>query len=443
MSDLPENWVSAVLSDISTVEMGQSPDSSTYNEKGKGLPFFQGKAEFGKLHPTVRKWCTDPKKIAEAGDILLSVRAPVGPTNVALEKCCIGRGLAAIRAKESIDQKYLLLYFRNIESWLSQQGTGTTFTAISGSFIRDLQVPVAPLDEQKRIAEKLDSLLTRVDSCEHHLERVPQILKRFRQSVLAAATSGRLTEDWREENAVNGEWEESTFGLVGSVSGGLTKNQKRNLIEWRKPYLRVANVYANKLELEDVADIGLTETEFEKTKLLKDDLLIVEGNGSLEQIGRAAIWNNEVVDCVHQNHIIRWRTNGNVIPKFALFWLLSPEGRSFMVGIASSTTGLHTLSISKVSSIPIRVPSPEEQAEIVRRVEKLFAYAERLEARYYSASEHVERLTPSLLAKGFRGELVEQDPNDESAEKLLERVKAGREDVQPQKAGLRGRKGKK
>lgn len=186
--------------------------------------------------------------------------------------------------------------------------------------------------------------------------------------------------------------------------------------------MRVANVYANKLELDNVTKIGLTKIEFEKTRLLKNDLLIVEGNGSLDQIGRAAIWNNELSNCVHQNHIIRWRASERVLPKFGLFWLLSPEGRSFMVSIASSTSGLYNLSISKVSSIPIKLPSLEEQAEIVRRIESLFAYAEHLEARYKSATRQVEQLTQSLLAKAFRGELVTQDPNDEPAEELLQRI---------------------
>jgi type I restriction enzyme S subunit len=426
LSELPENWVQVSLGDIATVTSGIGFPLQHQGLKSGELPFF-------KVGDVSRAFLNNRGNLTVAQHYVSSEMAkklhgkPIQPGSTVFAKigealklnrrayvhspCLIDNNVMAVKALDSRLDRYV--YFFLMASDLTEFSRATTVPSLRKGDIESLKFPLPPLDEQKRIAEKLDTLLARVDSCQSHLERVPQILKRFRQSVLAAATSGRLTEDWREERAVNGEWEESTFGETGSVSGGLTKNQKRNLIEWRKPYLRVANVYANKLELDDVSEIGLTQTEFEKTRLLKDDLLIVEGNGSLEQIGRAAIWNNEIVDCVHQNHIIRWRTNGNVIPKFALFWLLSPEGRSFMVGIASSTTGLHTLSISKVSSIPIRVPSPEEQAEIVRRVKKLFAYAERLEARYTSASEHVERLTPSLLAKAFRGELVEQVEGDE------------------------------
>ena len=163
------------------------------------------------MYPTVQKWCTEPKKIAEANDILVSVRAPVGPTNLASERCCIGRGLAAIRAYAPMNQKYLLHHFRNIEPWLGQQGTGTTFKAISKNFLESLEVPIAPLPEQKRIADKLDSLLQKVDTCQEHLDRVPQIIDRFQQSVLAEAMSGRLTVDWREGNGIEGEWKKTKF----------------------------------------------------------------------------------------------------------------------------------------------------------------------------------------------------------------------------------------
>ena len=169
-------------------------------------------------------------------------------------------------------------------------------------------------------------------------------------------------------------------------------------------------------------------------------MLIVEGNGSVDQIGRAAIWNGEIDDCAHQNHIIRWRSGGCILPKFALFWLLSPQGRSSLVEVASSTTGLHTLSISKVSAIPVMMPTLTEQKEIVRRVEALFTFSNRLEARYKTACNQVEQLTPALLAKAFRGALVPQDPNDEPASVLLERIRAVRAVAEENGAKPRRRK---
>jgi type I restriction enzyme S subunit len=124
-------WPQKKLFEIAQVMMGQSPPGETYNARGEGLPFFQGKAEFGDVYPTPGKWCSEPLKIAEPGDILLSVRAPVGPTNIVHVKSCIGRGLAAIRANQGLILPSLLLYFfKAYEQSIAQLGVGSTFNAI-------------------------------------------------------------------------------------------------------------------------------------------------------------------------------------------------------------------------------------------------------------------------------------------------------------------------
>ena len=247
----------------------------------------------------------------------------------------------------------------------AQLKTSAGQVGISGADLKRLPVALAPLREQARIADKLNTVLNRVDAVNTRLARVAPILKRFRQSVLAAATSGRLSDDIEPD----ADWCYEPLSNLGSVSGGLTKNAKRGNLPFKRPYLRVANVQANELRLDEILEIGLTDAEFSKTKLTSGDLLIVEGNGSIEQIGRVAIWSGEIADCTHQNHLIRWRAGNRLLPKFALYFLLSPEGRQRIEAVASSTTGLHTLSVSKVGDLRIPVPALEEQTEIVRRVE--------------------------------------------------------------------------
>jgi type I restriction enzyme, S subunit len=150
-------WPQKKLRNLAMVQMGQSPPGETYNTQGIGLPFFQGKAEFGEETPRAVKWCSKPLRIAEAGDILLSVRAPVGPTNLASERCCIGRGLAAIRADRSVcNQRYLKYALVNNEARLVSRGVGSTFSAISRNDIESLELSVPPLPEQERIVNLLD-----------------------------------------------------------------------------------------------------------------------------------------------------------------------------------------------------------------------------------------------------------------------------------------------
>jgi type I restriction enzyme S subunit len=148
---LPNGWKRARLDEACDVILGQSPPGDTYNAEGKGLPFFQGKAEFGDYYPTPVKWCSAPTKLAEPEDVLISVRAPVGPTNLCPTKACIGRGLAAIRPKQGTPSRYILYALRATVSALVEKGTGSTFEAVNGNDLRAHQIAMAPIDEQPLI----------------------------------------------------------------------------------------------------------------------------------------------------------------------------------------------------------------------------------------------------------------------------------------------------
>lgn len=420
MSTIPSNWSSTVLSEVALVEMGQSPDSRFYNDQGNGLPFFQGKAEFGKLYPVVRKWCSEPTKVAESGDILLSVRAPVGPTNVASEKSCIGRGLAAIRAFDEIEQKYLLFFLRNIEPWLMQQGTGTTFKAISGDFIRNIEIPIAPLNEQKRIADKLDMLLARVDACREHLDQVKDILKRFRQAVLAAAVSGRLTEDWRTKNEIDDPVVTDLNQTGSKFSYGSSAKSKSS---GNTPVLRMGNIQNGKLDWSDLVYTSDSK-EIEKYTLSLGDVLFNRTN-SPELVGKTAVYNGEK-PAIYAGYLIRIRCGSQVLPDYLNYCLNSPMGRAWCWEVKSDGVSQSNINATKLGEFQFLLPTMEEQQEIIRLVKKLFSFSDNLAEHYRTARSLVDELTPSLLGIAFSGELVPQDPNDEPASTLLERIRLER-----------------
>lgn len=189
---LPDGWVWTTLEEISEVILGQSPPSSTYNTDGKGLPFYQGKFEFGKLYPIPRKWCTAPKKIAEKGDVFISIRAPVGPTNLCTEKSAVGRGLAAIRGLSSIQPFFILYLMRRFENEIASRGTGTTFDAITGNQLKTFEIPLSPLPEQEQIVSELERCLSIADEVEATLAAELTRAERLRQSILKQAFSGKL-----------------------------------------------------------------------------------------------------------------------------------------------------------------------------------------------------------------------------------------------------------
>ena len=186
----------ARLEEICAINMGQSPDSSTYNEDGNGLPFFQGNADFGEIYPAVRMWCSEPTKIAREKDILISVRAPIGALNIANCECCIGRGLAALTVNEDIcAQEYLWHALSGKVDELNSKGTGSTFKAINKKTLSETEIPLPPIDEQRKIAAILDKVSDLIAKRQQQLDKLDEMIKaRFMEIFGDSETN---TKNWR------------------------------------------------------------------------------------------------------------------------------------------------------------------------------------------------------------------------------------------------------
>ncbi|MCP4418457.1 MAG: hypothetical protein GY805_17705, partial [Chloroflexi bacterium] len=403
---MPDGWTRTTLSEACYIELGQSPPSSTYNTDGIGLPFFQGKKEFGDIYPTAVKWCSEPKKIAEVGDVLISVRAPVGSTNLNREKSCIGRGLAAIRPNDDMSNLYFLYLLRYIQQELVDQATGTTFQAISGKVLREQKIPLAPSKEQHRMVAEIEKQFTRLDQAVASLKRLQSNLARYKASVLKAACEGRLVpqdpndepasqllerilaerraqweaQEWqnlivkaqkkaaqaqrkkqglpaRIKDLQPGEWEaiaESEYARylpkhdkwkekykepagvetavlpdlpegwvwasvnqTGSVQLGRQRTPKHHNGPHMRPYLRVANVFENRIDTSDVLKMNFSPKEFETYRLEFGDILLNEGQ-SLELIGRPAMYRNEVPGACFQNTLVRYKAYSGVLNRYSL-----------------------------------------------------------------------------------------------------------------------------
>jgi type I restriction enzyme, S subunit len=349
--------------------------------------------------------------------------------------------------KTAVDPDWLYLTLNNEGFW-EKGGTAQPFVKVRATFERTFLLP--PLAEQRRIVAKLDTLTARLRRARTELDRVAAMAKAMRKMAMRlvfAPLGTSCRDDQQLDPAIDGrtlpiyslpgEWEWKAVSRVCQVSGGLTKNSARKSTPLQVPYLRVANVYTNELRLNEFSTIGCTNAELQKTQLLADDILVVEGNGSLDQVGRAAIWHNEVPNCSHQNHIIRLRPCEGIMPEFVLYWFMSPEGRARIERLAASTSGLHTLSISKIAGMPIPLPTRQRRQEIVEYLQTAFARAGRLEAEAARARALLNRLEAAILARAFRGELVPQDPTDEPATALLNRIRETRAATPKPKRGRR------
>lgn len=181
---IPKEWEVKKLDEVCEIIMGQSPDSNSYNEQGKGLPFFQGKTEFGDIYPEVKKWCTQPKKVSEPLDILISVRAPVGEVNINKYVSCIGRGLGAIRSKNVTYYKFIYYIIQLASKELRKASQGSTFDAINSSDLKDLKIAIPNIQEQEKIADLIWSIEERVQEKYKMKEYLQQLKKGLMQQLL-------------------------------------------------------------------------------------------------------------------------------------------------------------------------------------------------------------------------------------------------------------------
>ena len=394
---------------------------------------------------------------------------------------CVQRHIAILRPAPNTDVRYMRHALATSMSFAEAAAiaTGTAQKTVPLRGLRRLTIPLAPSQQQHHIVAAIESHFSRLDAATATLERVQRNLERYRGSVLTAAVEGRLVPTEAELAKKEGRsyepasvllkrihaerrrrWEEAELarlkakgkpptddrwkaryeepaapaleGLpelpegwcwtsvaqVASISGGITKNANREKLPMQRPYLRVANVYANELRLNKIKHIGVSEDEAERTSLLPGDLLIVEGNGSVDQIGRVAMWDGSIAGCVHQNHIIRVRVEDPALAKWSLTWLLSANGRKHIEGAASSTSGLHTLSLSKVASLPLPLAPSVEQSRVRLEAERLLSEQDHLQGVLRQACHRAGRLRQAILKWAFAGRLVdqEQQPTPDSAD---------------------------
>lgn len=268
----------ARLEEICAINMGQSPDSSTYNEDGNGLPFFQGNADFGEIYPAVRMWCSEPTKIAREKDILISVRAPIGALNIANCECCIGRGLAALTVNEDIcAQEYLWHALSGKVDELNSKGTGSTFKAINKKTLSETEIPLPPIDEQRKIAAILDKVSDLIAKRQQQLDKLDEMIK------------ARFVEMFGDPQNNEKNWKMRTFKEICTVRQGLQIPISKRLTHFEEncyEYITVAYLHGAK-------DKEYIKNPKSTVICTKDDVLMTRtGNSGMVITNVAGVFHN-------------------------------------------------------------------------------------------------------------------------------------------------------
>lgn len=379
------------LEDCATIIAGQSPKSEYYNTDGNGLPFFQGKADFGELYPQIRVYCSNPIKIAEKDDILLSVRAPVGPTNLAPTRVCIGRGLSAIRPNKEIERKYLLLYFRYFEAQLSSKGTGTTFKAITQQTIRNLEIPVLPLKEQQRIVSRIEERFSELDKGVETLQTIKEQLAVYRQAVLKEALNGIKGQPYTVKDVCK----EIKVGIVIKPSQYYTDEQVGIKA------FRSANVREFHVEDKNWAYLSIAGHQANARSIVHTgDILIVRSGYP----GTACVVPEQFNGCNAIDILIAVPNRDLVLPEFLCAYTNSPLGKKF-VNEKKRGVGQKHFNVSGYSKMLISVPSLDKQEEIVKKIASRLSVCDSIERTVNTALAQAEAMRQSILKKAFEGEL--------------------------------------
>lgn len=323
-----------------------------------------------------------------------------------------------------IDIRYIceFLNYFDYEGFIS----GSTRLKLTQTAMRKIPIPLAPTKEQERISDKLDILLARIVTCQKRLDRVQFILERFRQSVLAAAISGELTKDWRDNEGISlDSWlvksGDEIFPYITSGSRGWAKYYSDS----GSIFLRVGNLIHDsiKVDLNDVQHVNLPpDVEGKRTRIEIGDILI----SVTADVGRVALIAEDIGESYINQHLCLARQSGEFSGFYLAYYLASPlGGRGQLTNMQRGVTKAG-VTLGNIKELVFKIPKRAEQDEIVRRIEAFFTFADNVEAHCKTALNRVEHLIPTILDKAFRGELVPQDPKDEPSSKLLERIRLER-----------------
>lgn len=386
------------LQDCATIIAGQSPESKYYNTVGDGIPFFQGKADFGELYPSARVYCTNPTKIAQYNDILLSVRAPVGPTNLSPGKVCIGRGLAAIRPDSSLNLKYLLYYFRYFESQLSSKGTGTTFKAITQKTIKNLDVPAPPMEEQVKIVARIDELFSELDKAVDTLKTTKEQLAVYRQAVLkdafdnAQAMCERFTPI--EELLVTDRKGMST-GPFGTM---LKKHEHKTT---GVPMLGIENIDSGKFI--DGNKIFVTPEKAAELKsfALKSGDIIISRSGT---VGELCVVPPRMEGALLSTNLMRVSLDcQKVLPEYFIY-LFQSKGIVLdqVKELCKGSTRIF-LNQTILKQIQFPIPNVHEQLQIINTIESRLTFCDNIEKTVDTALAQADAMRQSILKQAFEG----------------------------------------
>lgn len=376
------------VAEVCEIIMGQSPSSDTYNDRKEGLPFFQGKADFGKLHPTPKTYCSAPLKVANENDILMSVRAPVGDVNIANTKCCIGRGLAAIRANnDMINYKYLFYALNYRKNEIESMGTGSTFKAISKKDIESIQIPVFDIENQVKIVKALDKAQELIDKRKAQIEALDQL------------TQSVFLEMFGDPRLNKKNWKKQKLNDVCLRKGEYGSGSSAIPYDSGKPrYIRITDIRDDGSLNDDIVAPSNPD-DYEKYRLNEGDILFARSGAT---VGKTYLHSEKNGYCIFAGYLIRFVPDTSKInPKFLFHFTRTQYYKQWVMNKQNTVAQPNINAKQYGEELFIICPPLELQNRFTKIVEEIEAEKELLQKSMVELQNNFN----SLMQRAFKGEL--------------------------------------
>ena len=485
---IPSSWIWRRIQDIATTATGGTPSRSISEYFGGNIPWVKsGELGDGHVFETEESLSelglnSSNAKLFPKGTLCIALYgATVGKLGILEMDAATNQAVCGLFLPDEVHRDFVFHYLASIRRHLIEEGKGGAQSNISNGLVRQTWIPIAPLNEQRRIVAKIEELFSDLDAGVAALKRAKANLKRYRAAVLKAAVEGKLTEEWRAKHpakesastllarilqerrqkweadqlakfAAAGKeppknwrekyveptppdlynlpkiptsWTWATLDALADVVGGVTKDRKKaNQPGMREvSYLRVANVQRGYLDLSEIKTISASEEDITELRLEAGDVLFTEG-GDRDKLGRGWVWTGELSECIHQNHIFRGRLKSqDMQPRFVSYHS-NTFGKEWFIKAGKQTTNLASINLGVLRRFPVPIPPADEQAVIISQVDETLSQIDVAETQIEHGLLRAARLRQSILKQAFEGKLVPQDPNDEPASVLLEQIRA-------------------
>ena len=411
-------WERCRLGDVATVTNGAAFKSARFNTLGEGLPLIRIRDVGQSKASTYYGGDYEDRHLVEPGDLLIGMDGDFRIARWTGGRALLNQRVCRLRVRDSdlYCDRFLEYVLQPYLDEIHKVTSSVTVKHLSSRTVTDLPIPLPPRAEQDRIVAAIEEHFSRLDAVETTLVQAVERLDALRSSVFADA--------FHVHNDLPPDWAWRTIDNIARVQLGRQRSPEHHSGEQMRPYLRSANVTWSGISLHDVKEMNFGDADFEKYKLEPGDLLLNEASGSPSEVGKPAIWGGEIDGCCFQNTLLRLRPRG--VERDYLYWYCYSSASSGQFGEAGRGVNIRHLGKQGLAQFPVPVPPRHKQVLIAEQIRSALEHADSLRLAIREAIARIAALRRSVLAEAFSGQLVPQDPDDEPASVLLDRIAASR-----------------